>query len=104
MSQYRKKHISWGSITAYTFFGVYIALIGVGAATHWRLLDLDFAFLWLEAVVLGSAVLLWRAWRHRGDPSRVRLGQLAALPRSWQKWVLGERDNDVPNSSSKRTH
>lgn len=103
MSKNREKRISWGSVAAYAFFGMLIALIGVGATFHWRVLDLAFAFVWLAAVVIGSVIVLWRAWRHRGEPDGVRFGQFAALPRSWQKWVLGERGNDAPNSSSKRT-
>ena len=103
MPRNQKKHISWGSIAAYAFFGVYIIMIGLGATFHWRALDLAFAFLTLAAIAVGSAIVLWHGWQHRGEPRGVRLGQFAALPRSWQKWVLGERDDDAPNSSSKRT-
>lgn len=102
MPRIEKKHMSWGSFAAYLFFGVYIIMIGVGATFHWRALDLAFTYLSLAAVAFGSIVVLWRAWHHRGECTGVRLGQFAALPRSWQKWVLGE-DDDTPNSSSKRT-
>jgi hypothetical protein len=68
MPRNQKKHISWGSITAYAFFGVYIIMIGLGATFHWRALDLAFAFLTLAAVAVGSAIVLWHGWQHRGEP------------------------------------
>jgi len=98
-----KNSVSWGSVAAYSFFVLYIAMIGIGAALHWRALDIAFAVLSIVALALGSAVVIWRAWRHHGEPGSPRLGQLAALPRCWRKWVLGERNDGKPNSSSKRT-
>jgi hypothetical protein len=44
------------------------------------------------AFLVGSAVLLWQMLRRRpGDPP-VALGQTAAMPRRWRRWVLGESD------------
>lgn len=95
MDSNSKRRIHWGSVCAYAFFAAYIVMIGVGATFPWHWLRVADAVLWLGALVVGSAVVLWRAWRHRGEPGGVKLGQLAALPRSWQKWVLGETD-DTP--------
>ena len=67
-----------------------IAIIGLAAAAHWRALNIAFALAWLVFLVVGSFVVLWRNWKHRGEPGPAKLGQLAALPRSWQQWVLGE--------------
>ena len=44
-------------------------------------------------LAVGSLVLLLRAWKHRGE-GKVFLGQHAALPRSWSRWVMGESDDD----------
>ncbi len=44
------------------------------------------------AFVAGSGAILWRMVNRRpGDPP-VALGQTAALPRRWRRWVLGEGD------------
>jgi hypothetical protein len=44
------------------------------------------------AFVTGSGVLFWRMLRRRpGDPP-VALGQTAAMPHRWRRWVLGESD------------
>ena len=88
----RERHSSWGRPREFIGFFAILTVIGAGAALHWRALDLAFAFVWLAFLIVGSAVLLWHGWRHRGEPYSARLGQLAMLPRSWQKWVLGESD------------
>jgi hypothetical protein len=93
MGRNQKHRIRWGSVCAYAFFLVYIVMIGVGATFHWHWLDLAYAVVGLAALVVGSVAVLWRGWCHRGEPGGVRLGQFAALPRSWQKWVLGETDD-----------
>jgi hypothetical protein len=44
------------------------------------------------AFLAGSAVILWRMLKRRpGDPP-VALGQTAAMPRRWRRWVLGESE------------
>jgi hypothetical protein len=86
----------WGSACAYAFFLVYILMIGIAATFHWRWLNFAYAVAWLVALGIGSVVVVWRAWRHRGEPGNARLDQLAALPRSWQRWMLGE-DDDKPS-------
>lgn len=100
MPNARKKREFRGSIAAYAFFAAYIALIGLGAAYHWPDLRLFFIALSVTAMATGSVIVVWRAWRHRRQPGGVRLGQMAALPESWCKWVLGERDDDTPGESS----
>lgn len=87
------RRIRWGSVCGYACFYAFIVSIGLGATFHWRWLGLTYAFVYLGALVVGSAALLWRAWRHRHEPGGVVLGELAALPRSWRKWVLGEADD-----------
>jgi hypothetical protein len=92
MSVNQKTHVSWVSVVAYVFFGAYIVGIGVGATFHWRALDLAYVFVTLAAVAVMSSAVLWRAWKQRGEPGGTRLGQLAALPRGWRNWMLGEHD------------
>lgn len=90
MTRDSRHSIRLGSVCAYAFFYVYIVSIGVGATLHWRWLDLTYAFVGLGAVAVGSIAVIWRAWKHRNEPGGIRLGQMAALPHSWRKWMLGE--------------
>ena len=90
MENDQQKRISWGRPGAFLWFFLCISAIGLAAASRWRELDIAFASAWLTFLVVGSAVVLWRAWKHPGEPRTAKLGQLAALPRSWQRWLLGE--------------
>jgi hypothetical protein len=90
----QQKRTSWGRPRDFIVLVICITIIGVAAAARWRALDLVFALAWLGICVVGSVSVLWRAWKHRTEPTRPALGQLAALPRSWRKWVLGESDDN----------
>jgi hypothetical protein len=90
MENDQKKRTSWGNPSAFLWFFGCISVIGLAAAARWRELDIAFASAWLAFLVVGSSVVLWRAWKHPDGPSTAKLGQLAALPRSWQRWLLGE--------------
>ena len=94
MENGHKKRTSWGRPNAFVTFILCVAIIGAASATHWRALDLAFALVWLGFLLVGSLVVLWRGWKHRAEPGAAKLGQLAALPRSWQRWVLGESNKD----------
>ena len=94
MKNDQQKPASWGRPIAFALFFICVTVIGLAAATHWRALDIVFALTWLAFLVVGSFVVLWRGWKHRAESGSVKLGQLAALPRSWQRWVLGESKDD----------
>lgn len=94
MQNGQKKLTSWGRPSAFVMFLTCITVIGVASANHWWALDIAFSLIWLGFLVVGSFVVLWRGWKHRSEPGQVKLGQLAALPRSWQRWVLGESKDD----------
>ncbi len=40
----------------------------------------------LRGLVAGSFVVVWRKWKHRAGLGSAKLGSLAVLPRSWQRW------------------
>jgi len=44
------------------------------------------------AFVASSGAILWRMVKRRSGGPPVALGQTAALPRRWRRWVLGESD------------
>lgn len=94
MDSDRQKRTVWGQPSAFVWFLVSCAVIGLAAASHWRALDMAFALAWVAFLVVGSFVVLWRAWKHHGEPGAAKLGQLAALPRGWRLWVLGETKDD----------
>ena len=86
--------VTWGGPSAFFSFFACVTVIGVGAAAHWRALDLVFALAWVGFLAFGSLVVLWRNWKHRAEIGPARLGQLNALPRSWQRWMRGESGDD----------
>lgn len=90
MDSGRQKRAVWGQPSAFAWFFLSITAIGLGAASRWRALDVAFVVAWLAFLVIGSSVVLWRAWKHRGVPGTARIGQLAALSRSWRRWDLEE--------------
>ena len=65
------------------------ALVASGS----KALDSWLALTWIGLLLAGSLVLIWRTWKQRAT-GRVFLGQLAALPPRWRKWVLGESDDE----------
>lgn len=65
------------------------ALIASGSKT----LDTWLALIPIGLLLASSLVLVWRTWKHRAT-GRVFLGQLAALPPRWRRWVLGESDDE----------
>ena len=90
MQNDEQKRTIWGGPSAFITFFLCFTVIGLGAAAHWRELDFVFALAWVGFLVVGSFSVLWRNWKSRSEPGSVKLGQLAALPHSWQRWVLGE--------------
>jgi hypothetical protein len=90
--------LRFGSVRAFViFFGV-LLVVGILAA-------LDKSFPTVNYVVesgilgfflIGSAVILIRMWRRRGSPDKfwksAHGGQIAFLPPTWRRWVLGEDD------------
>lgn len=94
MKKGKKTRISWVILSAYVCFYAYIVVVGLAATFHLRALDSAFALVTLIIFGVGSLVIFWRGWKHRGEPGGAYLGQLSALPSSWRKWMLGESDED----------
>ncbi|MGH8144826.1 MAG: hypothetical protein ACREPY_00705 [Rhodanobacteraceae bacterium] len=92
MANDQRKRGSWGRPREFVGLLAIAIVMGVAATLHWHALDLALLLAWLAFCVMGSAVVMWRAWRHPGEPGSAKLGQLAALPDRWRKWVLGESD------------
>lgn len=68
--------------------------LGLLIAMHSRTIDAIWASLWLGFLVATSVVIVWRRVRRPDEFKRRGMGQMAVLPRRWQKWMLGEDDSD----------
>ena len=90
----RKENKTTFSPRALLEFLLICLVLGFLIALHSRMIDIILGLLWLGFLVVGSAVILWRLWRNPDEFQRRGMGQMAVLPRRWQKWVLGENDKD----------
>lgn len=74
------------ALAGFVLFCVILALL---IALHLRWIGTVSAVIYLAAWVVGSTVIIVRNLRRRRG-SGSYLGQAAALPPSWRKWVLDE--------------
>jgi hypothetical protein len=58
---------------------------------HYRALDHWMALIWISFLVVASVYVLIRSYS--GNPQR-SIAFLNALPKSWQRWFLGEAATD----------
>jgi hypothetical protein len=84
----------WGSPRAFAEWAIALAVLAILVNTHSSWLNSTLRVLMLGIVVLGSCIVLWHMWQHRGKPGPPPLGQDAALPPKWRKWVLGEMEDE----------
>ena len=75
---------------AFAGFVLFCAVLAGLIALHSRWIGMALALIYFCALVVGSLVVLVRNLRGRREA--VYLGQAAALPKSWRKWVLDEDD------------
>jgi hypothetical protein len=84
------KHRAWALFTTLAFLLLLTIAVGSGAA--W--LDRTLAILVWAAFLAGSIVIIVKSIR-RGQTGIY--GQLGALPRSWQRWILDEHETRRPD-------
>jgi hypothetical protein len=71
-----------------------VFVIALGAILAIGSLNWVIALALLGFFLAGSIVALWTMWRDRDNPKvNTFPSQLSALPKKWQKWVLGESDD-----------
>jgi hypothetical protein len=92
-----QRRSSFGGLGAWAIFATCCTVIGLGATFRWRALDIAFALTWLSFLIFGSLLFLWRASKARAHGVPAPLGQAAALPASWRRWIFGSS----PRSSGK---
>ena len=84
-----------GKRRAFVHFFVFVAVLGAVLAIGSRTLNVAIAFVGLGLFSLGSVVAFWRIWKERGNPQvNTSPTPISVLPKKWQKWVLGESDDD----------
>jgi hypothetical protein len=78
---------------AWLEFGAFCAIFAalIVMHQHYHALDHWMALIWLSFLVVGGLFALIRI---PSGTSRRSIGFLNALPRSWQRWFLGEGGDD----------
>jgi hypothetical protein len=90
--EHRPKN-TWGSPRAFAEWLACLALLFAAIAFHSRFASRALTAAVVALWMVSSLVILWRLLRRRPDDPPVAMGQMAALPRRWRRWVLGERDS-----------
>jgi hypothetical protein len=83
-----------GKPRAFVHFLVFVAVLGAILAVGSRTLNWVIALLGLAFVITGSVAVLWTMWKERNSPQATFPSQIGFLPKAWQKWMLGESDDD----------
>jgi hypothetical protein len=84
-----------GKPRAFVHFLVFVVVLGAILAIGSRELNSAIAFLGLALVAVGSVAALWTTWKERNNPGANTFpSRIGFLPKKWQKWVLGESDDD----------
>jgi alpha-amylase/alpha-mannosidase (GH57 family) len=78
-------------IRAISVLVLFLLILGVIEATDSRMFDLVIEALVWVAVLVGSVAIFVRNRRTSRDIG-FHFGQLGALPRSWRRWVLDEKN------------
>lgn len=85
-----------GKPRAFMHLFIFMAVLGFALAIGSRALNSAIGLLGIGFMLVGSAVVLWRSWKERGNPQPSTFpSQVSALPRKWQKWVLGEDEDNA---------
>ena len=72
-------------------FSIVIAVFVAALAFVWQSFGKSAALFALGGLALGAALGFWRLLEEGNDGEVMRYGRLvAALPKSWQNWMLGE--------------
>jgi hypothetical protein len=84
-----------GKPRAWVHFLVFVVVFGAILAIGSRVLNSTVAFFALAFVAAGSVAALWTMWKERNNPEANTFpSQIGFLPKKWQKWMLGENDDD----------
>ena len=85
-------------LRAVFWFLLSLAILGLSATHVYELVDRLFLFGMATLLLTLSVLKIWEIWKSRGNPDerekRGMLGQLYLFPRSWQRWILDEHDDN----------
>jgi hypothetical protein len=86
-----------GKPRAFVHFFIVIAVLGAVLAIQSKVLNAAIGVLGLAFLFVGSVAALWKIWSDRGNrEANAFPSQIGWLPEKWQKWMLGESDDDKP--------
>ncbi len=75
-----------------------LVILGLSATPGYRVVDRLLLFGIATLLLTLSVFKILEIWKSRGNPNerenKGMLGQLYLFPRSWQRWILDERDDD----------
>ena len=86
-----------GKPRAFVHFFIVIAVLGIALAFGSRTLNTAIGLLGVAFLLVGSIAALCKMWRERDNPQANTFpSRIGWLPKKWQKWMLGEIDDDTP--------
>jgi hypothetical protein len=75
-----------------------LAILGLSASRIYSAVDQLLLFGMAALLLTLSVLKVWEIWKSRGNPAerenKGMLGQLYLFPRSWQRWILDEHNDD----------
>jgi hypothetical protein len=77
----------------------FLLLLGALVASASKAIDGWMAIVVWRGLLIGSVLLIIKNVRQPPENRGFQFGQLAVLPRSWQRWILGE---DGPSKTQDR--
>jgi hypothetical protein len=84
-----------GRPRAFVHFFIVVAALGLALALRSEHLNAAIGLLLLAFFIVGSVAALWKIRGERGNPNANTFpSQIGWLPKQWQKWILGESDDD----------
>lgn len=84
-----------GKPRAFVHFFIVIAVLGALLAIRSDALNTAIGLLLIGFILVGSVAALWKIWKERGNPqANTYPSQIGWLPKKWQKWMLGESDDN----------
>jgi len=86
-----------GLLRAFVNFVLAVVVFAVILAIGSRVRGFDFgvSILKFSLLLVASVAVLWFMWKRRKNPSTTTYHlQYAWLPKKWQKWMIGQVDDD----------
>jgi hypothetical protein len=98
--EFFKEYSMRSRLRAVFWFLLSLVILGLSATPGYWVADRLLLFGMATLLLTLSVFKIWEIWKSRGKPDeqegKKMLGQLYLFPRSWQRWILDERESDEP--------